>query len=557
MILCNNSKQNIDVFRVNRTNTSLNGIFELAQYFCLCQIASQGWDNNKLPQLQSGQQYTPAICRKVVAERLASFFDDAMHTKPLQQARYLRRGLPQKMPPEMLIGNVADVTFPAGNSDDKFQIVLVEKVKSWEVPPIFFNGIGQFLDIAYPCRRVFHSRNELEIPTVCCFHAFAKRGQAVDGLLHRRDFLLFRAVSVFYRPVVPEKGNVVCRRLYAKDEALLIVHLDGHGAHMMLDARPLDAGMEVIAELILVAAVQLAPKESRDIVALHGMYGCPGDVFVYGAQIALPPKYDVISPFALHDAPMVGVRKVSADRAERFSRIVQHAMECLDRKLIRQFLRTPPVVDRRERVVHLHETDAFRSKLGRQPVVAIAVELQPEWRPRRHTQIAQAEVLVDEIEIVVEALAVFVLQCSLVGRLVVPRVKRCTWLHCGKDMHETGRVFTPPQYVLDPVFLTERLGRSDKFDVNHAFRCNPLRVFTQFVAHRLDMLRVIKNADIVSAKIRCHPVAVTNTRHGASDDNPVKTGERSCNLGGVAFNQTGHAILSIRKLWRCDKKRIA
>lgn len=59
------------------------------------------------------------------------------------------------------------------------------------------------------------------------------------------------------------------------------------------------------------------------------------------------------------------------------------------------------------------EGDAGLLELTGQPVAAVAVELETEGRPGGHPEIAQAELGVEEVEVVVEALPVLVAQGGL------------------------------------------------------------------------------------------------------------------------------------------------
>jgi hypothetical protein len=51
-------------------------------------------------------------------------------------------------------------------------------------------------------------------------------------------------------------------------------------------------------------------------------------------------------------------------------------------------------------------------QLTRQPAVAVEVDLQAKRRPGRHAHVAQAELRVDEVEVVVQALAAVGLEAS-------------------------------------------------------------------------------------------------------------------------------------------------
>ena len=70
----------------------------------------------------------------------------------------------------------------------------------------------------------------------------------------------------------------------------------------------------------------------------------------------------------------------------------------------RQSLRPIPVADLGKGVVEKPEGDALGAELVGQPGMSVAIELQPERHPGGHAQVAEPELGVDEVEIVVQAL---------------------------------------------------------------------------------------------------------------------------------------------------------
>jgi len=83
---------------------------------------------------------------------------------------------------------------------------------------------------------------------------------------------------------------------------------------------------------------------------------------------------------------------------------VEEAMEDRPRQLVGDLLRPRKVGDVEECVVRLREWDCLLLEAVREPVVAIHHELHAKRRPRRDPQMAEAEHLVHEVEIVVQAL---------------------------------------------------------------------------------------------------------------------------------------------------------
>ena len=80
--------------------------------------------------------------------------------------------------------------------------------------------------------------------------------EAVDALLQGRELVRRGAVALFHLPVVLEKRDVVGRGFDPEYQTELVVHLDRHGAHLVLQARAQPAFGQAIAQFILVIAMQ-------------------------------------------------------------------------------------------------------------------------------------------------------------------------------------------------------------------------------------------------------------------------------------------------------------
>ena len=83
---------------------------------------------------------------------------------------------------------------------------------------------------------------------------------------------------MFYQSVVLEEGDVIYGGLDSKNQAKLIIHLDGNRTHGVLDPGSLDACIEVVAHLTLVSLMELSAKESGDVVRFDGVNGSAGEM---------------------------------------------------------------------------------------------------------------------------------------------------------------------------------------------------------------------------------------------------------------------------------------
>ena len=150
----------------------------------------------------------------------------------------------------------------------------IEEVEAAVGALVLLDRLGQPFDQVHACRGVVQVGQEGQIAPIGGQQQGAQGGQTVDGLLHGRQFDLAGAITMFHRAVVRKEGDVVDRRLDAQDQGLLVVELDGDGSHVMLDAGAFDAGVEVIAQLVLEVAGELVPQEGSHIGRLDGMDGC-------------------------------------------------------------------------------------------------------------------------------------------------------------------------------------------------------------------------------------------------------------------------------------------
>ena len=92
--------------------------------------------------------------------------------------------------------------------------------------------------------------------------------------LHRGYLAFLAPVKPLNLAVVPELGDVVGGRLDPQHDPELVVHLDGHCTHLVLDSRAENACVEVVAYLALVVSVELfLPQEGGDVLRFDGEDG--------------------------------------------------------------------------------------------------------------------------------------------------------------------------------------------------------------------------------------------------------------------------------------------
>ena len=222
----------------------------------------------------------------------------------------------------------------------------------------------------------------------------------------------------------------------------------------------------------------------------------------------------------------------------------------LDGEGVAQRLRLVPVRDAAEGVVQLLEGQTSLLQLARQPVVPIAIELQAKGRPGRHPQIAQAKLLVQEIEVIVQALAILVAQRRLATRLVMPGHEGRAGFHRREDVHQARLQPSHRQHGFDPVFLAKRAHRANELDRDALLTRKLLGVGPDLLPQRLGKAWVVEQPHVMYPQIGRHPFRITDPRQCAGNDQPVIAGQDAGNLAGIAFRQQRHAsapFLSTRR----------
>ena len=133
-------------------------------------------------------------------------------------------------------------------------------------------------------------------------------------------------------------------------------------------------------------------------------------------------------------------------------------------KFVGQGLGFLGIVDVDESVFDLLIRDPLLIQSAGEPVVAVEIELQTKGGPSGDAKITQAEFLVDEIDVIVQASAGGVLEERSVRLLVVPGLEGGAGFHGGKDVDDARMVPSRGDDFLDALLLAEVL-LADEFDV--------------------------------------------------------------------------------------------
>ncbi len=207
---------------------------------------------------------------------------------------------------------------------------------------------------------------------------------------------------------------------------------------------------------------------------------------------------------------------------------------------ITQVLGLLGVINAHEGIVGHFKGNTGSGQLSGQPIMAIEVDLEAKRRPCGHADIAQTELLIDEVEVVMQALAGGGLEVGLSAGFVVPGTVGRTGLHGREHMHQAG-VLTPlGEDLLDPRLLTKGLETTDELNLQSRLASQLFGIATQFISQRLGPMRVVEQTDAAVAEETFHSPGIGDLRQGTGDDDTVKTGQYTGDLMLMTLNKRIH-----------------
>jgi hypothetical protein len=127
--------------------------------------------------------------------------------------------------------------------------------------------------------------------------------------------------------------------------------------------------------------------------------------------------------------------------------------------------------------------------------MSVAIELQAERAPSRHPQIDQAQLRVDEVEVIMQAFAAVRPQEGAMRAFVVPGLVAVTGFHRRDEMHQAGMVATDGKDLGDDVLLTD-MALANMFD-GHASSTGQFgSPVADAIAERFSKSRIVEDADL-------------------------------------------------------------
>src|SRR5580692_1070526 len=292
----------------------------------------------------------------------------------------------------------------------------------------------------------------------------------------------------------------------------------------MLDAGALDPGCELTADLLGELGSDLVAEEGGDVLGFDAEDGLPGKLFIQGFEDGLRAEHQISGVLDLHETPVVGRRQDVEHWTALLGIAIEDAMQGGGRELIGQGLRARPVVDADKGVVGKGEADPSGGELAGQPAMSVAIELQAERAPSRYPQIDQAQLRVDEVEVIMQAFAAVRPQEGAMRAFVVPGLVAVTGFHRRDEMHQAGMVATDGKDLGDDVLLAD-MALANMFD-GHASSTGQFgSSVADAIAERFSKSRIVEDADLTRRQKCRHSLRIAGPRQRPGDDDPVVAGE--------------------------------
>lgn len=498
-----------------------------------------GWDDNQLSELEGGHDDGAPQSGKVVLVASSDLLDESMSAKTLEHARQLRRRNTLKAWTKGTRLESADGELAADNSLKKIQVSAMKKIKTAVAPVAVAYRGRDFLQGAESGAGIVDSSQEVKVAVGGGTDEAVQCWQTVDGLAHGSELKCRCAVAMFHRAVVLEKGHVIGGAFHASDDAELVVELDSHRSHVVLDARALDAGVEVVANLPLVVGGQLASKESDDVLRLDSMDGSMGDGAVERLEFVLPPEDNIGGVLHLHQAPVISRGKMASDRAVLGRDLVQVPVQSPDIQGIGQGLGAGEVGNVDEGILQHGVSDAFFLELEGQFVMPVEIELQAERCPGGDPQVTQPQFRMDEIEVVMQTFRLGGLEGCLASGLVMPGPERGAGFHRREYVDQARVITMPGDDCFDALFLTEVVA-PDELDLQTVLTSKLPSACADLLPKLLGEQRIIEEANSSHPQMPRHSLRMADVGERTNNYHPVKARQSTTNFGCMPFYKCFH-----------------
>jgi hypothetical protein len=344
---------------------------------------------------------------------------------------------------------------------------------------------------------------------------------------------------MFHPAVVFKERDIIGHSLNPKNQAELVIHLDGYSAHPMFDTGSFDSRVEVIAHFILVAAVKFTAQECGDILGFNRVNSGADDFVVDQFKVASLLEDYISGVFDLHKAPVIIIGTVANNRTVLPDDLIQLLMNAFGTDVISKLLGPIKIINVHEDIIEHLKVDLLLIESGCQQIMSIAVELQPERRPCRHSQITQSQLDMDKVEVIMQALARHGLERCCASLFIIPGLVCGAQFHCREYMYKPGMRTSLFDNIADPAFFSEILF-ANKIDYQAVVGGDFFGICTDFFPQRICPLCKVEYTNAIDGKKGTHTLGITNAGYGSSQYDSVKAGDNALDFTAVPLNKVFH-----------------
>jgi hypothetical protein len=251
--------------------------------------------------------------------------------------------------------------------------------------------------------------------------------------------------------------------------------------------------------------------------------GGPDEILVDGGQISLPSEDDIGGILGLVDAPMIDNSKMFGDWTETTGKLVQFPVQTARFPGVGDLLSPFPIADLAEGVIHNLAGDPLALQLQGQPVVPVAVDLQPAGQPSGNSHVAKTKFLIHQIEVVMQAFALIGFQECFAAGLVMPRLECRARFHRRKNPDQAGLITALCQDFFDAVFFS-KVFLTNVFDLDAMIGSQFLGVLPNLVPKRFGKARIVEDAHMALVQPRRHAFGVADLWKCSENQNAVVAG---------------------------------
>ena len=501
--------------------------------------SQRGYDVH-LTQFQSCGSNSSPQSSQIVFVCITDFLDKAMLSQSFKKPGHLMALFAFDDLTQGFITEPADVKFTTDNSTEQFKVISIKEIEPPIAAVIFFDRPGYFVQVSDSAGRVINSRDKLNVPAIGRFDQFEKYRPAVNGFFQRRSFHFPCAVPMFHPSVVSKERDIIGHSFNPKDDTELVIHLYGNFTHSMFNTGSFDPRVKVIAHFILIAAVEFTTKECGNVLGLDRVNGCADDFVIDQLKIVLLFKDDIRSVFDLHKTPMIAMGKVPDDRTVLSDNFVQLSMNTPDIDAISKILSFIEIVDLHKDIIKDFGIDFLFTESRCQHIMSVTIELQSERCPCRYSQITQAKLGSDKVEVIMQAFTRHRFEICFMGLFIMPGFISSAGFHRRKDMYKSGMRTSLFDNIVNAVFFSEILF-TDEIDFQAVFCSQFLGIKTNFFSHRFNEVGVVKDLNVFFEEHRSHPLGITNARYSSSQYDSVKAGDDAFDFSIVPLDKILHS----------------